>query len=92
MENPRSMNYGQLALTLTILDKEAHLAGYYDSIRTDDDKYVESIRQVQSIMLAGIPSEHMDEFFKNNEHLRHLLHEYVKIIGNDEKLEVLENV
>ncbi|AJK28262.1 hypothetical protein [Eel River basin pequenovirus] len=71
-ENLNMLSYGELTLVLTILDKEAHLASYFDDMRTEDDNYVSSIRTVQKKMFANIPSDQLPGFLANNGHLVHL--------------------
>jgi hypothetical protein len=68
------MNQGDLALMLTVLDKEAYNASYFDSARTDDDRYVESLEAIIRlhcrIMEQNFPDD-VEFFLERNPHLVH---------------------
>lgn len=71
-EDISMLSYGELALVLTVLDKEIHMATYFNSLRTDDDHYIRSLVDVQRKMFANIPKANVDGFLENNRHLIHL--------------------
>ena len=80
MKKTGTLSFALLSVLLTCLDKEAHLASYFDPVRTDDDKYIQSIRNIQFIYIDQIPAEHKANFISGNKHLADLfeLHRQVK--------------
>ncbi len=70
------IGYEDLAVLLTILDKEAHNAKYFEPMRKIDDvvdtSYIDKIRRIQFVHAAQVKPEKVDEFLENNTHLNHL--------------------
>lgn len=81
-----TMTLNDLALLLTVLDKEAFVASYYERLRKEGE-YVERVRFLQRVMFSYVSDSKKMDFVESNPHLRFLLDTDFSHDGNSHELD-----
>ena len=73
----KTIDLYQLSVLLTVLDKEAYNAKYFERMipegeEEDRGMYVDTIRTIQSVFISQISEENIDGFLEKNPHLKDL--------------------
>jgi len=80
----RMLSVLQMAMVLTILDKEAHTSLYFAQMLPEetDHSYIENIRTIQSIFAENLDQKVVDSMLDDNPHLAHIFGKYDQLIDH----------
>lgn len=68
-----TLTISEVAILLTVLDKEAHNSQYYEQMHPDnntDTNYIQTLKKIIFTMAEHILPEFRVKFLKNNQHLQ----------------------